>query len=1348
MEKQLRGPERANCSDPLRKITISNYTSFHKVIAEHFDEIPRLPAPPPMFFNIGPLQKKFSVSNCGFTFQAKIPANENGVEPAAAPFVPPSGNMCEIPESLRCSCRCTECFGYDYLGKCFHRLNKSLTCYHYRTPNESPRAPDEEPLPGQFDWWLPISEGLARGQTALYGTTHYALQQRTSADRTGPLVEDSSDTHRRRGMHAKILEYRALGTKITDSTLRFESRFESGNLLQANRIPVCTAHARGATETAQGTLQLPVKDRLPQVTGYTSAFVKNSTGYGAVFKPHDQHYFLLIRPDTSSTGNTQWFYFAVGNTLPGIPYTFTIANFTKSFSQYQRGMQPLIFSEVDHELNNTGWARTGTNIVYALNQPYVLGTAEPPTDSRYNTQLVQGQGGSMVDTKSTGSNSERTSVYDIPPRGSIPSCPSGRGSVLSRYYSLTFTVTFRHAGDVCYLAHCYPYTYTRLQTWINSLIHKNHINTQSATSAYSSRSSPEATPEYLSSESENVSGSDHVAPPSEENPIAPPVKKRKYILRDYLAGDDVNKGPPAESDLAEKTSHEQQIAEKQMRKFVLLKEREELQRIIAAEDYCAFHELVGASSPSRSSIPMLSQRVLAKTLGHNDIDIIGITAPTNSRTEFFRRKTIVITSRIHPGETQASFMVEGLVEFLLSDNIVASILRRLYVFKIICMVNPDGVVVGNYRCNLAGYDLNRTWMNPSKDFHPCVYAIRSFVKGLSADYTAADTSLTTYIEALRAFNSETFLRSGADQLSLSMAKLSSANLNMPSNISGATLPQCHRAVSTSSLAADSPSKTRSLLTENYIPQIVAATIDLHGHSKKCNVFGYACTRVPGLNSYFVALNNLSSYFSLGDCHFEIGRSKETTCRAVMHRTFGISRAFTIEATFSGVSKPGSPMDGMQMTQADMRKAGADIGFSLIYLDTCVLSRCKEFLQTKEERLNVLLSKPSVCRSKKAARDAAYVLSTLRALIQEAPPLEKHAEDYAFAHLSSEMNRDEQSEESNSCDDVKIEGLKPSRSRTKKKSKHKKAEDGEVLLTHDTELQFQSMLVSEMPQLVTPVGDRTSTESETNNAKNNESASSEVPKLKHKRLITKVKQSLAARRNIHSAAGRLARVPGKESTGVSEANKVSMKTEYAFQAGTLAPMGISAQNAVAERLDGTIFERLYKNERKRGHNYPESQETILSSIREKLASYGAPTTSSPLGNDIIISRVPQALSLDDCDSAPITLGVTDSLRNDLSGSSSNIQRINLLGRVGSQPIFSHPGLAKGVVRTERVGDVRGGSTSAARRPMTASGRHRSMVGPSADYLAHALGSNRASSTARLDANAVIEKVVAHKPGRST
>lgn len=42
-------------------------------------------------------------------------------------------------------------------------------------------------------------------------------------------------------------------------------------------------------------------------------------------------------------------------------------------------------------------------------------------------------------------------------------CPR-RGQKCS-FYTLTFTVTFRHDDDVCYLAYHYPYTYTTLQVF-------------------------------------------------------------------------------------------------------------------------------------------------------------------------------------------------------------------------------------------------------------------------------------------------------------------------------------------------------------------------------------------------------------------------------------------------------------------------------------------------------------------------------------------------------------------------------------------------------------------------------------------------------------------------------------------------------------------------------------------------------------------------------------------------------------------------------------------------------------------------------------------------------------------
>ena len=71
------------------------------------------------------------------------------------------------------------------------------------------------------------------------------------------------------------------------------------------------------------------------------------------------------------------------------------------------------------------------------------------------------------------------------------------------------------------------------------------------------------------------------------------------------------------------------------------------------------------------------------------------------------KKYILVAARVHPGESNASFIVDGILQFLVSDDEVAKYLRNNFVFKIIPMLNPDGVIVGNYRCSLSALDLNR-----------------------------------------------------------------------------------------------------------------------------------------------------------------------------------------------------------------------------------------------------------------------------------------------------------------------------------------------------------------------------------------------------------------------------------------------------------------------------------------------------------------------------------------------------------------------------------------------------------------------------------------------------------------
>lgn len=68
-----------------------------------------------------------------------------------------------------------------------------------------------------------------------------------------------------------------------------------------------------------------------------------------------------------------------------------------------------------------------------------------------------------------------------------------------------------------------------------------------------------------------------------------------------------------------------------------------------------------------------------------------------------------IIARQHAWEAPTSFVVEGAVRFLMSDDPQAVRLRRQLVFKLVPTMDPDGLVNGHVRFNALGYDLNRHW---------------------------------------------------------------------------------------------------------------------------------------------------------------------------------------------------------------------------------------------------------------------------------------------------------------------------------------------------------------------------------------------------------------------------------------------------------------------------------------------------------------------------------------------------------------------------------------------------------------------------------------------------------------
>ena len=101
------------------------------------------------------------------------------------------------------------------------------------------------------------------------------------------------------------------------------------------------------------------------------------------------------------------------------------------------------------------------------------------------------------------------------------------------------------------------------------------------------------------------------------------------------------------------------------------------------------------------------------------------------KNEFINKKGIFLSGRVHPGETVSSFMMQGAMEFLLGNSKSAQVLRKHFVFKLIPMLNPDGVRYGNTRVNMLGTDLNRRWYDPHPLIHPCIFTAKKYLKVFS-----------------------------------------------------------------------------------------------------------------------------------------------------------------------------------------------------------------------------------------------------------------------------------------------------------------------------------------------------------------------------------------------------------------------------------------------------------------------------------------------------------------------------------------------------------------------------------------------------------------------------------------
>ncbi|XP_019354330.1 cytosolic carboxypeptidase 2 isoform X3 [Alligator mississippiensis] len=272
-------------------------------------------------------------------------------------------------------------------------------------------------------------------------------------------------------------------------------------------------------------------------------------------------------------------------------------------------------------------------------------------------------------------------------------------------------------------------------------------------------------------------------------------------------------------------------------------------------------------------------RALCQSLAGNTVYLLTITSPSRNPDEAAAKKAVVLSARVHPGETSGSWVMRGFLDFILSNAPDAQLLRELFIFKVVPMLNPDGVIVGNYRCSLAGRDLNRNYKTILKESFPCIWHTRAMIKRVL--------------------------------------------------------------------------EKREILLY----------CDLHGHSRKNNVFMYGCNNkgptAQQLHERIFPLmlsKNAPDKFSFHSCKFKVQKSKEGTGRIVMWR-MGIPNSYTMESTFGG-STLGKKSDS-HFTSEDLKSLGYHICDTL--LDFCDPDRSK-FLQCMAELQELL--RQQICQKLK------------------------------------------------------------------------------------------------------------------------------------------------------------------------------------------------------------------------------------------------------------------------------------------------------------------------------------------------------------------------------------------------